>query len=105
MCANCVSKFDVVVGTIGFGSYLLRGPVKSGLVELGILPEPHPLAVEIRTVAFLRDLDLDPAPILGEEVVGAVDAARGWKPAKVYRRPRLSTVFGSMRSQRVAATR
>ena len=99
MCANCVSKADVVVGSIAFGSYVLRGPVKSALVEAGILPEPHPLAVEMRTVAFLRDLDLDPVEILGDEVVTAVDTARAWTPAKVYRRPVRAWV-GAMRSHR-----
>jgi hypothetical protein len=102
MCANCVTKLDLVVGSIGFGSYVLHGPVKAGLVELGILPEPHPLAVEMRTVAFLRDLDLDPAEILGDEVVTAVDAAREWEPRPVYRRSRAGR--GAIRSQRTEAT-
>lgn len=107
MCANCVSKLDLVVGTIGVGSYVFRGPVKAGLVDLGILPEPHPLAVEMRTVAFLRDLDLDPAAILGEDVVDAVDRALEWEHKPVYREPiyrRSRAGLGSMRSQRTEAT-
>jgi hypothetical protein len=102
MCANCVSKLDLVVGTLGFGSYVFHGPVKSGLVELGILPEPHPLAVEIRTVSFLRDLDLDPAEVLGEDVVDAVDRALQWEHRPVYRRSRAG--LGAIRSQRTEAT-
>jgi hypothetical protein len=104
VCANCVSKADVIVGTIAFGAYVFRDPVKAGLVELGILPEPHPLAVEMRTVSFLRDLDLDPNEILGDEVVDAVDTARAWKPAKVYRRGWARDVLGAILSQRVPAT-
>jgi hypothetical protein len=102
MCANCVTKLDLFVGSLGFGSYVLHGPVKAGLVELGILPEPHPLAVEMRTVSFLRDLDLDPREILGDEVVEAVDAARAWDPAPVYRRSRAGR--GAIRSQSADAT-
>lgn len=104
MCANCVSKADVVVGTIAFGCYVLRGPVKAGLVEMGILPEPHPLAVEMRTVSFLRDLELDPDAILGEEVVEAVDRARAWEPKKVYRRGWARALLGAIFSQSVPAT-
>jgi hypothetical protein len=102
MCANCVTKLDVVVGSIGLGAYLLHGPVKAKAVELGILPEPHPLAVEMRTVAFLRDLDLDPAEILGPEVVEAVDAATAWEPRAAYRRS--SAGRGAMRSHSAEAT-
>ncbi len=109
MCANCVSKADVVVGTIAFGSYVLRGPVKDGLVAAGLLPEPHPLAVEMRTVTFLRGLDLDPEEILGTETVVAVDRALAFPRQKVYRRSfREALRFllpGAMRSQTVPALR
>ena len=60
MCAQCVSKADVVVGSIGFAAFLFKGPGEDALVAMGLLPEPHPLAVGMRTVNFLRDLDLDP---------------------------------------------
>ena len=86
MCAQCVSKADVIVGTIGFGAYVFKGPVQDGLVAMGLLPEPHPLAKEMRAVAFLRDLDLDPTPILGDEVVEQADIAAAFPRQKVYRR-------------------
>ena len=73
MCAQCVSKADVVVGTHRFHGVPLQGPVRGRLVAMGLIPEPHPLAVGMRTVNFLRDLDLDPAEILGDDVVEAVD--------------------------------
>ena len=88
MCAQCVSKADVVVGSIGFAGFLFKGPCEDALVAMGLIPEPHPLAVGMRTVNFLRDLDLDPAPILGDDVVEAVDTgarvpASGRLPAHV----------------------
>jgi hypothetical protein len=86
MCANCVSKADVVVGTIGFGAYVFKEPAKEALIALGLMPEQHPLAVDMRTVMFLRDLDLDPNPILGDEVVAAADRALAFPPQRVYRR-------------------
>ena len=105
MCAQCVSKADVVVGTIGFAAFVLHDPVKEALVDCGILPEPHPLAREIRTVQFLRRLELDPNPILGEQLVSDVDVALGLEWRKVYRRS-FRDVFallfgGSIRSQRI----
>jgi hypothetical protein len=111
MCANCVSKADVIVGTIGFGAYVFKGPAQDALVAMGLLPEPHPLAPEMRTVSFLRDLDLDPRPILGDDVVDAADRALVFGRQKVYRRTfREALAFfmgrpvGAMRSQTVPAT-
>jgi hypothetical protein len=36
-----------------------RLALADALVAMGLIPEPHPLAVGLRTVNFLRDLDLD----------------------------------------------
>ena len=111
MCAQCVSKADVVVGTVGFAAYVFKGPAEDALIAMGLLPERHPLAVEMRTVNFLRDLDLDPAPILGEEVVEAADRALAFPRRKVYRRSfrealaLLVSGTGAMRSQSVMATK
>ena len=109
MCANCVSKADVVVGTIGFGLYVFKGPLQDGLVDLGILPEPHPLASDIRAVHFLRDLDLDAEAILGDEKVDAVDRVCAFPRQKVYRRSfreALAMLAGRpIRSQSVLATK
>jgi hypothetical protein len=107
MCASCVSKVDVVAGTVGFGAYLLKGPVQDMLVAAGLLPEPHPLARDMRTVTFLRGLELDPAAILGGEVVEAADRALAFPRQKIYRRSfrdAIALLAGrSMRSQTVPA--
>jgi hypothetical protein len=86
MCAQCVSKADVVVGCIGFASFLLKGPCEDALVAMGLVPEPHPLAVGMRTVNFLRDLDIDPADVLGDDVVEAVDTVLAFPRQVVFRR-------------------
>jgi hypothetical protein len=104
-----VSKADVIIGTIGFTGYLFKGPITDGLVATGLLPEQHPVAKEMRTVNFLRSLDLDPEPIVSEEVVVAVDRVQAFPRQVVYRRrfrDALALVLPlSMRSQRVFATR
>jgi hypothetical protein len=109
MCANCVSKADVVVAGIGFTGFLFKGPAEDALVAMGVLPEPHPLATGVRTVSFLRDLDLDPNEILGDDVVEAVDAVLAFPRPKVYRRTfrqAIALVLPlSMRSQRALAAK
>jgi hypothetical protein len=111
MCANCVSKVDVVAGTAAFAAYLLKEPVKEGLRAAGLLPEAHPLAVQMRTVNFLRDLDLDPVAIVGADTVAVVDIAQAFPRQTVYRRnvrDLLRLVLpgsGSRRSQMVYATK
>ena len=107
MCANCVSKADVVIGSIAFGAYVFKGPAEDALIAAGILPEKHPLRTEMRTVSFLRSLDLDPVEVLGEDVVDAADRALAFPRQKVYRRSfrdGLALLMGrSMRSQTVIA--
>jgi hypothetical protein len=109
MCAQCVSKADCIVGTIGFAAFCFKGPITDSLIAAGVLPEPHPLALEVRTVNFLRDLDLDPAPIVGDEVVDAVDRVQAFPLQKVYRRSfrdALALLWPTaMRSQMVFATK
>jgi hypothetical protein len=109
MCAQCVSKADVVVGTLGFAAFLLKGPGEDALVAMGVIPEPHPLAVGVRTVSFLRDLDLDPGEILGDDVVEAVDQVLAFPRQRVFRRTFRQAIALmlplSMGSQRVLATK
>ena len=108
MCANCVSKADVIVATLGFSGYVFKDQIQNTLVAAGVIPEPHPLAKEMRAVNFLRDMDLDPAPILGTEVVEAADRALAFPRQKVYRRSlreALALLTGvGMRSQTIPAT-
>ena len=109
MCAQCVSKADVVVGSIGFAAFLFKGPCEDALVAMGVIPEPHPLAVGVRTVSFLRDLDLDPAEILGDDVVEAVDTVLAYPRQRVFRRTFRQAIALmlplSIRSQMVMATK
>ena len=109
MCANCVSKADVVIASVGFTGFLFKGPCEDALVAMGVLPEPHPLAVGVRTVSFLRDLELDPGEILGDDVVEAVDTVLAFPRQKVYRRTFRQAIAlllpVSMRSQRALATK
>jgi hypothetical protein len=109
MCAQCVSKADVIVGSIGFAGFLFKGPCEDALVALGVLPEPHPLAVGLRTVNFLRDLDLDPGAVLGDDVVEAVDQVLAFPRQPVFRRTfRQAIAFVlplSIRSQIAFATK
>jgi hypothetical protein len=109
MCAQCVSKADVVVGSLGAAAFLFKGPCEDALVALGLIPEPHPLAVGVRTVTFLRDLDLDPDEVLGEDVVEAVDRVLAFPRQPVFRRTFRQAIAlmlpVSMRSQRAFATK
>ena len=109
MCAQCVSKADVVVASVGFTAFLFKGPCEDALVAMGLLPEPHPLAVGMRTVNFLRDLDLDPRQVLGDDVVEAVDTVLAFPRQVVFRRTfrqAIALVLPlSIRSQRVFATK
>ncbi|HEV7524105.1 MAG TPA: hypothetical protein VGP92_04030 [Acidimicrobiia bacterium] len=104
-----MSKVDVVVGSIGFAGFLLKGPGEDALVAMGLLPEPHPLAVGMRTVSFLRDLDLDPAEILGDDVVEAVDRVLAFPRQRVFRRTFRQAIALmlplSIRSQRAFAAK
>jgi hypothetical protein len=109
MCAQCVSKADVVVGSIGFAAFLFKGPCEDALVAMGLMAEPHPLAVGMRTVSFLRDLDLDPGDVLGDDVVESVDRVLAFPRQPVFRRTFRQAIALmlplSIRSQRAFATK
>jgi hypothetical protein len=109
MCANCVSNLDAVAGGIAAAGYVLKDRIHEGLVAVGVLSEPHPLAVDMRTTNFLRSLDLDAAAVLGPDVVAAVDRAQAFALRPVYRRTFREAlaliVPGSSRSQRALATK
>lgn len=77
MCANCVSHAEVVVGQAGLAFAVLREPVHNMLANAGLAAPLDPVKRDVRTVAFLRSLDLDPVEILGGDVVAA---AERWVP-------------------------
>lgn len=58
-------------------TYFLKPPVHQLLAELDLAPDRDPVAHDVRTVAFLQALDLDPVDALGAEVVAA---AAAWTP-------------------------
>ncbi len=68
-----LSDIDVLVGSIGLAVIALRMPLRHQLESARLLGEQRPLAVEMRTVSFLRNLDLDPVAVLGADAVEAAD--------------------------------
>lgn len=58
-------------------TYFLKPPVHKMMAKLDLAPDPDPVAHDVRTVAFLEALDLDPADALGPD---AVAAAAAWTP-------------------------
>jgi hypothetical protein len=87
MCLNCVSTAEAIAIQGAFIGYAVKGPVHRMLARAGLAPEPDPVAHDVRTVAFLRGLDLDPVEILGADVVAASEA---WVPAARPQRIRAS---------------
>jgi hypothetical protein len=73
MCVNCLSTAEVVAGNVAVTAAVLKAPVHRILADLGVVAAPDPVARDVRTVAFLRQLDLDPVEILGAEVVATAD--------------------------------
>ena len=57
--------------------YVLKPPVHRALARVGLAPDPDPVAHDVRTIAFLEALDLDPVDALGQE---SVDQASAWSP-------------------------
>ena len=73
MCVNCLSTAEVVAGNVAVTAAVLKAPVHRMLADLGFVAPPDLVARDARTVAFLRQLDLDPVEILGADVVDAAD--------------------------------
>lgn len=77
MCVNCVNNIEVVLGKVVLAAAIAKDPAHRLLSRAGLVGEPDPVKHDVRTVAFLRSLDLDPVEILGK---AAVDAAAAWVP-------------------------
>jgi hypothetical protein len=94
MCVNCLSQGEVVVAHVALAGALLKEPAHRGLAALGVVPHPDPVGRDVRTIAFLRDLDLDPVEVLGAETV---ERAERWVPAEAERAPQpVSAIFRSL---------
>jgi len=68
---------QAAVGQAAFVAYVLKDPVHRLLARNGLAAAPDPVANDVRTVAFLRSLQLDPVEILGADAVAAAEA---WTP-------------------------
>jgi hypothetical protein len=94
MCMNCVSTGEAIAIQAAFVGYAVKGPVQRILALAGLAPQPDRVAHDVRTVAFLRSLDLDPVEVLGANAVAAAETwvlatrpqrASGISPARVPR--------------------
>ena len=90
MCMSCVSSTEVAVGQVALVAAVFKDPVHRMLAAAGVVAPIDPVKRDVRTVAFLRSLDLDPDAVLGAEVVAAADA---WVPR--YEAPRWALPIGS----------
>ena len=88
---NCVSSTEVAVGQAALVAAVLKEPVHRALASAGLVAPIDPVKRDVRTVAFLRSLDLDPVEVLGADVVTAADA---WVPVP-YEAPRWALPIGS----------
>jgi hypothetical protein len=92
MCVNCVSNSEAVVAQVALVASALKMPIHRRLAAAGLV-DPFDFARrDLRTVEFLRSLDLDPVGILGEDVV---ERAESWVPQAQVRRRRWARPIGS----------
>lgn len=75
---NCVTTAEAAVAQGAFVAYALKSPVHRWLARRGVLANPDPVGRDVRTIAYLRSLDLDPVEILGADVV---ETAAAWIPS------------------------
>jgi hypothetical protein len=75
MCVNCMSNAEAAGTAAIAATYFLKPPVHKLLASVDLAPDPDPVAHDVRTVAFLEALDLDPVEALG---AGAVERAAAW---------------------------
>ena len=78
MCTTCVSSAEVILGQVGVAVAVLHRPAHRLLASAGLVAPIDPVRRDVRTVAFLRSLDLDPVDVLGGQAVAAADR---WAPA------------------------
>ena len=77
MCGNCISTSEQVAANAAVAVAVLRAPAHRLLAAAGVVAPADPVRRDARTVGFLRALELEPAYILGLEVVARAD---GWQP-------------------------
>jgi hypothetical protein len=74
---NCVSNAEAALASAALIGSIIKPPLHRALASAGLVAPPDPVKRDVRTVAFLRSLDLDPVEILGAGVVAAADC---WVP-------------------------
>jgi hypothetical protein len=74
MCANCLTTFEFVAGKVALAAWVAAEPAQRALANLGVVEARDLVARDAHTVAFLRSLELEPAELLGAEVVARADA-------------------------------
>lgn len=77
MCVNCMSNAEAAGAAAVAAAYFLKPPIHRLLARLDLTRKLDPVAHDVRTVAFLEALDLDPVDALGRDAVAAVAA---WTP-------------------------
>ncbi|BAN03034.1 hypothetical protein YM304_27200 [Ilumatobacter coccineus YM16-304] len=77
MCVNCMSNAEAAGALAAAATYVIKPPVHRMLAKLDLAPDPDPVAHDVRTVAFLEALDLDPVEVLGADTVAQASA---WSP-------------------------
>jgi hypothetical protein len=102
MCVNCLSNAEAAVAWAGVASWAVTPRVHRMLARAGLAPHPDPVAHDVRTVAFLRALDLDPVAVLGADVVAQ---SASWVPDPSWTpwRERLASARPSASHARIAA--
>jgi hypothetical protein len=95
MCGQCLSNAEAVAAGVAFAVAAFKDPVHARLADAGLVPPIDHVGRDVRTVSFLRSLDLDPVEILGAPVVAAAD--RWVRPEPVYAGRRSLLPIGSQR--------
>ena len=81
MCVNCIGNAEAYAAGAALLGYAIKPPLHRVMAKLGLVNEPDPVAHDVRTVAFLLSLDLDPVAVLGADVVAAAQAWTKPQPA------------------------
>jgi hypothetical protein len=74
MCVDCVTTGQSALTALAIFGYAVKPATHRLLARAGFAAAPDPVRDDVRTVAFLRSLDLDPVAALGADVVSAADA-------------------------------
>jgi len=86
------------MASAAFAGWFVKAPVHRALAAVDLAPDPDPVVHDVRTVAFLRALDLDPVDVLGDDVVAQAESwtpDTSWVPFRDRLRSRSARPIGS----------